>query len=196
MSHSAYSLILASGSAARKSMLENAGLTFEIHKSTIDESAYQANDANALALLLAQKKACDISHKFPSSLVIGSDQTLEFEEEIFSKAISLEDGKAKLKRLQGKTHSLYSSVCVAQEGQVLWSHQARADLTMHEFDDDFFNAYCARETDALCSCVGGYKIEGAGAWLFSNVQGDVYTIMGMPLLPLLAYLRQMHGVGL
>ena len=188
-------IILASGSAARKSMLRNAGISFEIVPANIDErvlmdSLEQENHSIAyITEQLAVAKAEHIAAQNPGSIVIGSDQTLEFEGRILSKSATIDEGKAVLRELAGKTHRLYSSVCVVREGTEIFRHTDYADLTMHDFDDAFLEAYAAKDPDALTSCVGGYKIEGAGAWLFERIDGDYYTIMGMPLLPLLAFLR-------
>lgn len=185
-------IILASGSFARKSMLQSAGLDFKVIPADIDESALMkpGADTSQITERLAVAKAQYVAADYPEALVIGSDQTLEFEGRVLSKSPTVENGKEVLRMLGGKTHRLYSSVCVVAGGDdVLFKHTDYADLTMHDFDEEFLETYAARDADALVSCVGGYKIEGAGAWLFSDVKGDYYTIMGMPLLPLLAFLR-------
>lgn len=186
-------LILASGSAARKAMLTQAGVIFKAIPSSIDESTYSASKACDLALMLAQEKAGDVSRKNPQALVIGSDQTLEFNGEIFSKAKTIEEAVRRLGEMRGQTHTLHSAVSVVLNDEILWSCQDKAHLTMHQLDADFIGAYMRKEQDALLNCVGGYKIEGAGAWLFSKIEGDLFTIMGMPLLRLLGYLREAHG---
>lgn len=196
MSREIRPLILASGSAARKTMLTQVGVKFEAIASAIDESTYKADNAESLALVLAQEKAMDISRKNPNALVIGSDQTLEFNQQIFSKAKTIEEAVRKLDEMSGQTHTLYSAVSVALNSEILWSYQDRAHLTMHDLDQAFLEAYAHTEEDALLNCVGGYKIEGAGAWLFSKIEGDLFTIMGMPLLHLLRYLREEHGFTL
>lgn len=192
------SLILASGSAARSSMLLNAGVSFDKIPADIDEHAIleQHAETQTVAFIteeLARRKALHISKQHSSALVIGSDQTLSFDEEILSKAKSQNNARAKLMRLRGKTHTLFSSVCVAKGDEILFTHTAQANLTMHNFSDAFLDDYMKHDPDALTSCVGAYKIEGAGAWLFSSIQGDVFTIMGMPLLPLLEFLRTEYG---
>lgn len=190
----AFTIILASGSAARKSMLQEAGLEFEVIPADIDERALMKSleENSTIAEIteqLALAKAQHIAMDYPDALVIGSDQTLEFEGRILSKSSTVESGKETLRLLGGKTHRLYSSVCVVRGNQTLFTHTDYADLTMHDFDEEFLAVYAARDPDALISCVGGYKIEGAGAWLFKSIKGDNFTIMGMPLLPLLAFLR-------
>ena len=188
-------IILASGSQARKDMLRNAGVDFQAIAAQIDEKAIikqhlTANfDICSITTHLATDKALRVSSEKPDQLVIGSDQTLEFDGKILSKANSIEEAKEKLKRLRGKTHKLHSAVSIVENETVIFSHSDHASLTMHDFDDVFLDHYMKKDPDALTSCVGGYKIEGAGAWLFSSVKGDLFTIMGMPLLPLISFLR-------
>jgi len=188
-------IILASGSAARKAMLRSAELDFDIIPADIDECALmdsldpQKHHIAHITEQLALAKAQHIASKYPEALVIGSDQTLEFEGQILSKSSTIEEGRDALRALGGKTHRLYSSVSVVQGNNTVFVHTDYADLTMHDFDEGFLEAYTAKDPDALTSCVGGYKIEGAGAWLFERIKGDYYTVMGMPLLPLLAFLR-------
>ncbi len=188
-------IILASGSQGRQDMLRKAGLPFHAIPADIDEEAIIARltaenrDIKFITAQLATDKALHISTKHPDTLVIGSDQTLEFEGNLLSKAANTAEAQEKLKFLRGKTHRLYSAVSLVRNGEVIFSHTDHASLTMHDFDDDFLESYMKKDPDALTSCVGGYKIEGAGPWLFSSVTGDLFTIMGMPLLPLLSYLR-------
>lgn len=193
------SLILASGSAARQLMLRQAGLNFDILPAKIDETELlkeRAGDSPAeKALFLAREKALNVSREKADALIIGSDQILCLGEIIFSKAKSREDALEKLRMLSGKTHRLISGVAVARGGEVLWDHADHADLTMRVLDEDFLRSYADAAGDALTSCVGAYQIEGAGAWLFSKVTGDFFTIMGMPLLQLLGYLYEEHRIG-
>lgn len=186
-------IILASGSAARKAMLENAGLKFQVIPADIDEDIIIKNsnsDIKTTTEKLAHAKALHISNAHINSLVIGSDQTLEYQGNILSKAKSYAEAEEKLKMLRGDVHKLNSSVCVAHKGSIIFSYTDQAELTMRDFSDEFLVNYMDKDPDALTSCVGGYKIEGAGAWLFSSVNGDVFTIMGMPLLPLLGFLQK------
>ncbi|PCI55416.1 MAG: septum formation inhibitor Maf [Alphaproteobacteria bacterium] len=188
-------IILASGSQGRQAMLRDAGLHFDAIPADIDEEAIitrltaDNRDIDFITAQLATDKALHISAKHPDTLVIGSDQTLEFEGALLSKAANITEAKEKLKSLRGKTHMLHSAVSLVRNGEVLFSHTDHASLTMHNFNDGFLESYMKKDPDALTSCVGGYKIEGAGAWLFSTVTGDLFTIMGMPLLPLLSFLR-------
>ncbi len=198
-------IILASKSAARRIMLENAGLEFKIIPSHIDEakiikrlreddSGNNEPEPQKIALELSQAKSVNISKNNPQALVIGSDQILTFEGKIISKAKNKNDAMEKLKSLRGKTHSLISSISVARAGTSIWSCIDVAHLAMKNFDDNFLNNYIEKADDALLSCVGAYQIEGRGAWLFSKIEGDFFTIMGMPLLPLLSYLNDKHEI--
>lgn len=192
-------IILASQSRARGLMLENAGLKFKAVKPELDEAAFLrgldgANAPEVAALALAKEKARIVSSGNPGALVIGGDQVLAAEGRIMSKAQDTAEAKEKIKFLRGKTHELLSAVAVAKDGMVIWSHGAQARLNMHDFDDAFLEKYCAAAGEGLTRAVGGYEIEGAGAWLFSKIEGDSFTVMGLPLLPLLSYLREQHGV--
>jgi septum formation protein len=193
-------LILASGSSARKTMLENAGLEFEVLPAQIDEHDLmqkmlsQQETPEKITLGLAIEKCLDVSKKKPDCLVIGSDQTLVLEDIILSKAKSKSDAIDKLRALRSKKHTLNSAVCVANNGKIIWSFIDHADLTMKNFDDNFLNDYAEYSGDILTQCVGAYAIEGTGSWLFDDIRGDYFTIMGMPLLPLLSFL-QTKGFG-
>ncbi len=192
-------IILASQSRARGLMLENAGVKFKAISPELDEAAFlrglddDAHAPEAAALALAKEKARIVSDKNPGALVIGGDQVLDASGRIVSKARDKSEAKEKLKSLRGKTHELHSAVAVAKDGMVIWSHVSHAKLVMHDFDNAFLEKYCAAAGDSLTRAVGGYEIEGAGAWLFSKVEGDLFTVMGLPLLPLLSYLREQHG---
>ncbi|MCL4678622.1 MAG: septum formation protein Maf [Alphaproteobacteria bacterium] len=192
-------LILASGSAARQAMMRQAGLSFGVIPAKIDE--YSIMDQNAAlgpaekSLLLAREKALAVSRENADALVIGSDQILCLGERIINKAKTPEDAIEKLRGLRGKTHRLISGVAAAQGGKVLWSHAEHADLTMRDFDEDFLAAYAHQAGPALTACVGAYQIEGAGVWLFTRIEGDFFTIMGLPLPALLGYLYEQHGIG-
>lgn len=195
-------IILASASRARQEMLRNAGLNFQIQPADIDETAIIKSSLHAscvqstdgVALELAKAKALKIAAQNPNALVIGSDQILEHNNKIFEKAKTVEEARAKLKTLRGQTHHLISAVAVAQNDQILWENAAEAELSMHDFTDAFLDAYIAQAGDDLISCVGAYALEKSGAWLFSEIKGDYHTILGMPLLPLLGYLREAHGL--
>jgi len=188
-------LILASNSRARAMMLENAGVTFEKIPADIDEdhilkSMQSANDPpEKIALALAQQKALHISSKHSNADVIGSDQILECDGVLFQKASTIDEAREKLKTLRGKTHHLISSVALAQGDKIIWQHTDTAKLTMHNFDDAFLEEYLVAAKEDITTCVGAYAFESHGAWLFDTIDANYFTILGMPLLPLLAYLR-------
>lgn len=192
-------LILASGSRARQNMLKSAGIRFAVMPADLNEQAiidsHGDNDSD-YAAVLAAAKAQHVAQKNPDDLVIGSDQILLCEGRVLSKAKSISEAREKLKFLRGKTHFLTSAVAVAMGDEVLWSYSATAHLRMHNFDDAFLDSYCDNAGDALTACVGAYEFEGLGAQLFEEIEGDYFTILGMPLLALLNYLRDVHNIGL
>lgn len=191
-------IFLASGSAARQTLLKKAGLSFEILPANIDEYAllelHRAKAPTDKALILSCEKALAVSREKPGVLVIGSDQILCLGDKILNKARNRNDALEKLRILRGKTHRLVSGVAVARDGEILWQFTDTADLTMRDFDETFLHAYARIAGDALTDCAGAYQIEGAGAWLFSKIDGDYFTIMGMPLPALLGYLFDMQGI--
>lgn len=193
-------IILASKSQGRKQMLEGAGLRFQCLPANIDEriieQKLQQNESqnSDIALTLAKEKAIAVSLQQNESLIIGSDQILECEGEILHKASTKEEATQKLRHLSGKTHSLISSVCLAKAGEILWSAVDTAHLTMHDLDEETLHDYTNKAGDALTHCVGAYALESHGSWLFSKIEGNYFTILGMPLLPLLGELRTNHGV--
>ena len=190
-------LILASASSGRAAILRGAGLDFRQQSADIDERALEAEaasggdvDAGRLALMLAAAKARDVSAREPAALVIGADQVMECGGVAYHKPATLDAARRHLMQLRGRTHSLNAGLCVAKGGAVLWQHLDRAHLTMRDFSDDFLDAYCRAEGEALLQTVGVYRIEGPGIQLFAKIEGDHFTIIGLPLLPLLGYLRE------
>ena len=189
-------IILASGSRARNEMLQNVGLEFQKIPADIDEGTIlksmheEGASPENIAVKLADEKALHISKQNPDALVIGSDQVLEQDAEIFQKASDLAEARAKLEKLKGKTHQLISSVSVVQNGEVLWRECDTASLTMHDFDDAFLDEYLQSAGEDILACVGAYAFEKHGAWLFKEIDANYFTILGMPLLPLLAYLAK------
>jgi septum formation protein len=189
-------LILASASAARKTLLTQAGLVFSATPAAIDERALEsaAYDAGAdgrdVALLLAKAKAADVARAHPGAFVIGTDQTLSLGTELLHKPVNRADAALQLDRLKGKTHRLHAAVTLVQDDVLLWSDIQTAELTMREFSDDDRDDVLAREGDAILSSVGGYRLEGPSIRLFEAISGDYFTILGLPLLPLLAALRE------
>lgn len=195
-------IILASQSQARQSMLANAGIVFEALPARIDEESViekmlqEGAAKNEIPAALSRAKARHIAAKNVDALVIGSDQILEFEGQVLSKTDTPEMAREKLKMLRGKTHTLTSAVAVVHKDDVLWEYQETATLTMRDFSDEFLDRYCIAAGDALTSCVGAYAIEGLGLQLFEKVEGDHFTILGMPLLSLLHFLDQEQGISL
>ena len=186
-------IVLASGSSARRAMLEGAGVTFEVVVPEVDEAAVKARGGSAMEIaetLATAKARTPILDDLKAALVIGSDQTLELDGQTLSKAASLSELRSNLVRLRGRTHALHSAVAVARDGQVVWTDTDTARLTMRAFSDTFLDDYIARYGAWVSSSLGGYWFEAEGAQLFDTVQGDYFTILGMPLLPLLGFLRE------
>lgn len=192
-------LILASGSVARRAVLENAGLQFEIRVAGVDEAAIKESaQAEAIppaeaALMLADAKAARVAAQRPDALVIGADQLLVCDGLWFDKPPDMAGARAHLQHLCGRRHELVTALVCHRGGQRIWQHVAVPRLTMRAFSDAFLEAYLAAEGEALLSSVGAYRLEGLGVHLFERIEGDQPAIMGLPLLPLLAFLRQ-HGV--
>lgn len=190
-------LILASTSAGRAAMLRTAGLEFRQEPSHVDERAIEASasvaegglDAQRLALVLAAAKAQAVSAREPAALVIGGDQVMECGGVIYHKPANLSEARAQLLALRGRMHSLHSAVCVASGGSKVWEHASEVRMTMRVFSEDFLDHYLRLEGEAMLRSVGAYRIEGPGIQLFSAIDGDHFTIIGLPLLPLLGYLR-------
>ena len=191
-------VILASKSAARRAVLTGAGVAFEAVVAGVDEDAVKtamlAKGASPrdVADALAEIKALKVSAR-RSGLVIGSDQTLEFEGALHDKALTLAEARDRLRAMRGKPHQLHSAVVVAQDGVPIWRETVSARLTMRDFSDGFLDDYLAAEGEALLGSVGCYRLEALGAQLFSKIEGDYFTILGLPLLGLLDLLRR-HGV--
>ncbi|WP_438852344.1 Maf family protein [Brevundimonas nasdae] len=187
-------LVLASKSAARRAMLENAGVAFEVRVAGVDEDAIKARsgdlDAAALAVRLAEAKALAVSRDDEAVWVLGSDQTLAFDGGLISKAATLEAARGRLKSMRGKTHHLHSGAALAVKGQVVWSGVDTVQMRMRDFSDAFLDAYLAAEGEVLLTCVGSYRLEGLGSQLFEAVDGDYFTVLGLPLWPVLAELRR------
>jgi len=195
MSANGTRLLLASASAARRAMLANAGLALEVEVPGIDEAAVKASlkaenaSGPAVAETLAELKAQRVSMQHQGALVIGADQMLECGGVWFDKPGSLATAAEQLRILSGKQHRLIACACVVRNGARLWHHHDEARLTMRPLSDAFIADYLAALGDAALSSVGCYQLEGRGAQLFSRVEGDFFTILGLPLLPLLGFLR-------
>jgi septum formation protein len=189
-------LILASQSAARRAMLEAAGVSHEAMTPGIDEDAFKAGlraeglDARAMADALAELKATKLSRRHPTDLVLGCDQVASAEDgAMLDKPGSRDEARAQLQGLRGKTHRLTSAAVICEGGAPVWRHVDVAKLAMRDFSDAFLEEYLDAEWPAISGCVGGYRLEALGAQLFARVDGSHFTILGMPLLPVLDYLR-------
>lgn len=187
-------IVLASGSSSRRTLLANAGIEFAVVASAVDETLVkQKNKALApedLAMLLAEEKCREVSGRTPGALVIGADQILARGELVFDKPSSVAEARQHLLQLRGTTHRLISAVCCAVNGNISWRHTGVATLRMRDFSDTFVDSYLAGLGSDVMTSVGAYKLEGAGIQLFEDIDGDYFTILGLPILPLLDYLRK------
>lgn len=190
-------LILASQSRSRRQMLLAAGLCFEAIASSVDEPRVrrdlEARDEDAspagIARALAAAKAQDVSRAHPDALVIGGDQVLALGDCVFEKAADMDAARAHLMAFRGKTHVLISAVALAKAGMIVWQHAETASLTVRPFSAQFLDRYLAAVGEDVCQSVGAYQLEGLGAQLFERIEGDYFTILGLPLIALLGELR-------
>jgi septum formation protein len=194
-------IVLASTSPFRRALLANAGIDFVCMSPEIDERAVEAplQDSGVtpedVALVLATAKATDVSERSGGeATVIGSDQTLSLGDELFHKPADMEGARRHLLKLSGRTHQLNSAVAIVRNGDTLWSHVGVARLTLRELSPAFIGRYLARVGDKALSSVGAYQIEGPGIQLFEKIEGDYFTIVGLPLLPLLTELRRLGAI--
>lgn len=188
-------LVLASASAVRRTILANAGLDFDVVPAAIDERAAEAPllaagiGPDGIAAALAAAKAVSVGETRPGDLVLGADQVLELDGRRFTKPADMEAARRQLLDLAGRTHQHHSALAVARGGEIVWQHLDTAHLTMRPLTPKEIGTYLAAVGDAALASVGAYQIEGRGIQLFSGIEGSLFTIMGLPLLPLLAFLR-------
>ena len=186
-------LILASQSSARKTLLANAGISFEAVPADIDERSVQKNSGlsapDEIAGLLAREKASFVSSRNPGRHVVGADQTLALGNRLFSKPAGRAQAAEQLRLLAGETHELHSAVAVARDGKIVFSDVGIARMTMRHLGENEIEAYLDQAGQAVTTSVGAYQLEGLGVHLFERIDGDHFTILGLPLLPLLAFLR-------
>ena len=194
-----YPLILASQSRTRQALLSNAGINFEAVAAEIDERAVQQASGllapGDIAALLAREKALSVSARLSGKFVIGADQTLALGERLFSKPAGRAPAAEQLRALAGRSHELHSAVAVACDGKILFERAAIARMTMRRLGEPEIDAYLDEAGEAVTTSVGAYQLEGLGVHLFARIEGDHFTILGLPLLPLLAFLRSERLLG-
>ena len=188
-------LVLASASPTRTGLLLRAGLAFEVDPARVDEDevkralAGEGAPATEIAETLAELKATQVARRRPGDLVVGADQVLECAGVAYDKPPDAARARSQLQALRGRRHSLHAAVAVARDGALLWHHRGHAELTMRDFSDTFLDAYLATSGADVLGSVGAYRVEGPGIQLFAEIRGDWPTILGLPLLPLLDFLR-------
>lgn len=187
-------IVLASGSQSRRAVLAAAGVEADTVKPNVDEDAAKAAfradgmSVRDQAMQLAELKSVKVSMR-EQGLVIGCDQMLSLDGEAFDKPVNLEDARNHLRKLSGKVHTLETAIVICEDGKLVWRHLARPRLTVRPLSGPFIETYVDTVGDSLMSTVGAYQLEGLGAQLFTRIEGDYFSILGLPLLPLLDYLR-------
>lgn len=185
-------LVLASGSASRRAILEGAGVAFEVDPAGVDEATIKRSfdgEASALAQALADSKALAVSARRPE-LILGADQVLEFDSEAYDKAPDVDTAINRLRVWRGQTHYLRGGLTAARGGEIVWRYRSSCALRIRPVSDAFLERYRREAGEFLTTTVGGYAFEGLGAQLFDAVEGDYFAVLGLPLLPLLEFLRQ------
>lgn len=195
--HTETPLILASGSASRAMLLQNAGIPFVKKPSNIDEDEIKDRclargvAPKAIALRLAEAKAESVSLT-NRGLVLGADQVLQLDNDLISKSADMDEARALLKRMSGRIHYLHAGMALYESGQLIWSQVETAEMSVRTLSDAFIDAYLAEAGDTLLKTVGNYMLEGSGVHLFNSIRGDYFTVLGLPMLPLLGKLRQLE----
>lgn len=193
-------VILASGSQIRRQLMTDVGLDFEVIVKPVDEGAIKASMLAESARLqdiadaLAEAKAMRVS-RLEEGFVIGADQIMVMDQQLFDKPKTIDEARERLKLMRGKTHYLIGAVVICEGGQAVWRHMAKTKLTMRDFSDAFLDDYIEKEGNLLTKSVGAYRFEGLGAQLFSHVEGDFFSILGLSLLPVMDYLRTRGAIA-
>jgi len=193
-------IVLSSTSASRRRLLSQTGIYFDTAKPPVDEAPIKAKlkqggaSAVDVAEALAESKANSVADILPGHYVIGADQMLECEGVWFDKPESRDGALRQLLALRGKTHQLITASVIAHEGRIVWRHTETARMTMRDFSDEFLATYLDKAGDALTSSVGAYEVEGIGVQLFAKIEGDYYSILGLPVVPLLIALREIGAL--
>jgi septum formation protein len=187
-------LVLASKSESRRAILESAGIPIDIVPADIDERAIESRAGNSdpgdIAALLARAKAAAVAAQMSGPLVLGADQTLALGERLFTKPADRDAAREQLRALRGKTHVLHAALAVARDGEIVFEYRESAQLTMRAFSESFLDCYLDTAGHAVTASVGAYQVEGSGIHLFERIEGSHFTILGLPLLPLLDFLRR------
>ena len=193
-------IILASGSAIRRKLMIDAGLDFEVITKPVDEAVIKDSMLSEsvrlrdIADALAEAKSLRVS-RIEDGLVIGADQIMVMDNQLFDKPKTIDDARERLKLMRGKTHYIMGAVVISENGNPVWRHMAKTKLTMRAFSDTFLEDYLEKEGELVTKSVGAYRFEGLGAQLFSHVEGDFFSILGLSLLPVMDYLRTRGAIA-